>query len=64
MKITLIEPESIAAELGLQVGDDLLEVNGRKVLDAIDYRFQEGDPVVSLKIARDKGRYNLRHREG
>ncbi len=53
MKITLVEPESIAEELGLQVGDDLLEINGRKILDAIDYRFHESDPVVSLKIARN-----------
>ena len=54
MKIALVEPKSIAKELGLQVGDDLLEINGRKVLDAIDYRFHESDPVVSLKIARNK----------
>lgn len=54
MKITMVEPESIAADLGLREGDDLLEVNGRKVLDAIDYRFHEEEPELILKIARDR----------
>ncbi|MEW6510208.1 MAG: DUF512 domain-containing protein [Bacteroidota bacterium] len=53
MKITLVEPASIADELGIRVGDELLEVNGRKVLDHIDYRFHESDPELSLKVARD-----------
>ena len=53
MKITIVEPESIADELGIQVGDELLELNGKKVLDAIDFRFNESDEELSLKIARD-----------
>jgi putative radical SAM enzyme (TIGR03279 family) len=52
VKITLVEPESIAAEIGLRPGDDLLEVNGRKILDSIDYRFHEHDEEISLKVAR------------
>jgi S1-C subfamily serine protease len=43
MKITVVEPESIAEELGLLPGDELLEINGKRVLDNIDYRFQEGE---------------------
>jgi len=52
MKITVVEPESIASELGIAVGDDLLEINGQRVRDGIDLRFFENDPEVSLKIAR------------
>jgi putative radical SAM enzyme (TIGR03279 family) len=52
MKITVVEPESIAEDLGLLPGDELLEINGKRVLDNIDYRFQEGDPALSLKVAR------------
>jgi putative radical SAM enzyme (TIGR03279 family) len=52
MKITRVEPQSIAEELGIQPGDRLLEMNGRRVTDAIDYRFYEGDRELSLKIAR------------
>ncbi|MFN0158173.1 MAG: DUF512 domain-containing protein [Bacteroidota bacterium] len=53
MKIITIEPGSIAEEIGLQPGDELLEVNGKKVFDAIDFRFHENDEDISLKIARD-----------
>jgi putative radical SAM enzyme (TIGR03279 family) len=52
VKITLVEPESIAEEIGLQPGDDLLEMNGRKILDSIDFRFHEQDEEITLKVAR------------
>lgn len=54
MKITLVEPESIAAELGIQAGDELLEINGRRPLDQIDFRFHEDGGQVSLKVAHGK----------
>ena len=52
MKIIAIEPESIASELGLQPGDELLEINGERVRDHLDFRFHEGDENLTLKIAR------------
>ncbi|MBM2840979.1 MAG: putative radical enzyme, family [Bacteroidetes bacterium] len=51
MKISLVEPGSIAEELGIQAGDELLEINGKRVLDAIDYRFHENGPDISLKVS-------------
>lgn len=53
MKITSVEPGSIADELGFLPGDELLEVNGRKVADQIDLRFHEGDETISVKVARN-----------
>lgn len=53
MKITTVEPHSIAEELGIQPGDELLEINGKRVADAIDYRFYESDPEISVKIVRN-----------
>ena len=50
MKIVAVHPESIAQELGLAVGDELLEMNSQRVQDNIDYRFLEGEPEVSLKV--------------
>jgi putative radical SAM enzyme (TIGR03279 family) len=51
MKITFVEPESIAEELGIKSGDELLEVNGHRVRDIIDYRFYESDTRICLKVA-------------
>ena len=53
MRITAVEHAGIARELGIREGDELLEVNGRRVLDSIDYRFQESDPRLTIKVARD-----------
>jgi putative radical SAM enzyme (TIGR03279 family) len=53
VKITNVEPNSIAEELGFEPGDELLEINGKRVADAIDYRFYENDEDISVKIARN-----------
>lgn len=49
MRIESVEPGSIAEELGLVAGDELLEINGKRVADAIDYRFFENDAEISIK---------------
>lgn len=51
MKITAIEPGSIASTLGIVPGDEILEINGQRVQDGIDLRFHESDEELSLKIA-------------
>jgi putative radical SAM enzyme (TIGR03279 family) len=53
MKIVGIVGGSIAVEAGLLAGDELLEINGQRVQDNLDLRFYEGDPELSLKIARN-----------
>ena len=53
MKITAVEPASIAQDLGIRPGDELLEINSRRVNDSIDLRYHEGDQAISIKIARD-----------
>jgi putative radical SAM enzyme (TIGR03279 family) len=53
MRITAVDGSGIAGELGIREGDELLEVNGKRVLDSIDYRFHEGDSRLTLKVARD-----------
>ena len=37
--IIAVEPESLAAQAGLQAGDRLLEINGEPVLDQLSYQF-------------------------
>lgn len=52
MKIIAVEPQSIADDLGIRPGDELLEINNRRVNDSIDLRFHEDEPDISVKIAR------------
>ena len=52
MKIASVESSSIAAELGIRAGDELLEIHGERLRDHLDLRFHEGDPDLTLKIAR------------
>jgi putative radical SAM enzyme (TIGR03279 family) len=53
MKIVAVEPESIAAELGITAGDEVLEINGERARDHLDFRFHEGDADLSIKVARN-----------
>ena len=59
MKIIEILPESLAENLELQVGDQLLRVNGQQVKDIIDYRFHFSDDTISITIWRDGERVKI-----
>lgn len=50
--IAQIEPGSLAEELGLQRGDAVLSVNGKRVMDTLDYRFHVTEPYVELTVLR------------
>ena len=51
--IAHVEPDSLAAELGLQPGDVLLSIDGKRVSDTLDYRFRISEPEVEVTIQRD-----------
>lgn len=48
--ISAIDPDSLAAEAGLQPGDQVLSVNGQPIRDPVDYRFQTTDDIVELEV--------------
>lgn len=48
--ITGVMPESIAAEVGFEVGDRLVSINGQQPRDLIDYRFLCADEVLALEV--------------
>lgn len=52
MIVKEIEPESIADEIGLQPGDELVSVNDQPIRDIIDYRFQTSDECLTLEVKR------------
>lgn len=54
-KITRVEADSIAAEIGFEAGDRLVSINGERPRDLIDYRFLCADEVLDLEVLDVKG---------
>ena len=59
MKIIDIQPDSLAEELGLRIGDQLLRINGEQVKDIIDYRFHFSTDTIEMVIWRDGTREKI-----
>jgi putative radical SAM enzyme (TIGR03279 family) len=51
-RITGIEPGSVAEDIGLQPGDDLLAINDNRVEDVIDVQYYSADEYLELLIRR------------
>ncbi|MGA9377474.1 MAG: PDZ domain-containing protein, partial [Phormidium sp.] len=54
--ITKVLPDSIAADIGFEVGDRLVSINGTKPRDLIDYKFLCADEVLELEVLDTKGK--------
>ncbi len=54
-RIGPIEPDGIAAELGVEAGDRLLTINGTAVQDIIDYLFLVADEYLEVEIEKPDG---------
>ncbi len=53
--IKYVEPDSIAEEIGLEPGDEILEINDIEIKDVLDYRFLINDEFITLKIKTKQG---------
>ena len=54
--ITEITPESLADELGLEINDRIVKVNGRNVRDYLDFRFQTaGETELDFLVKKQNG---------
>lgn len=54
-KIIGINPDSIAEEMEIEVGDILLSINGNKVNDIIDFQFYTQDDYIEVEIKKSNG---------
>ena len=54
--ITAVLPDSIAAEIGFEVGDRLVAINGQRPRDLIDYQFLCADEVLELEVLDSTGK--------
>ena len=56
IKIIEVEPDSLAAELDLEAGDRVWTINGRRVRDALDFKFlTAGEEDLTLEIVKADG---------
>lgn len=53
--ISKVLDNSIAKEVGIETGDQVLEINGCKILDVIDYRYNVVDSYIELLILKKSG---------
>lgn len=53
--IKAVYPDSIAAELEIEPGDALLEINGKKIGDVFDYRYMIKDEYIEVLIRKSDG---------
>ncbi len=53
--ITAVLPNSIAAEVGFEVGDRLVSINGQRPRDLIDYQFLCADEFLALEVLDNAG---------
>jgi putative radical SAM enzyme (TIGR03279 family) len=55
IRIAEILPETIAAELELEIGSRIIRINGEPVRDTIDFRFLEADGTLEVEIVSADG---------
>jgi putative radical SAM enzyme (TIGR03279 family) len=55
IRVTAVHPDTIAAELGLQPGTELLSVNGRELEDFLDWEFLTAEEEFLLHVRQPDG---------
>ena len=55
-KISGVIPDSIAAEVGFEIGDALVSINGSRPRDLIDYQFLCADEFLTLEVLDSHGK--------
>jgi putative radical SAM enzyme (TIGR03279 family) len=55
-KISSVIRDSIAAEVGFEVGDAIISINGTRPRDLIDYQFLCADEFLTLEVLDSKGK--------
>ena len=56
--VTMVEADSIAAELGIQPGDRILRINGVAPRDLIDYRILIGEEELRIEVLDMTGQHH------
>ncbi len=54
-RITRVIPDSIAAEIGFEVGDRIVSINGERPRDLIDYQYLCADEELAIEVLDARG---------
>jgi len=55
LKVAAVVPDSLARDLGLAPGDELLAINGRELVDFLDWEFLAADETFELHVRSASG---------
>ena len=53
--VSMVSPDSIAKELEIEAGDELISINGKKIQDVFDYHYLIHDESLVLKVKKADG---------
>ena len=53
--ISGVKPDSIAMELELEPGDELISINGKEIEDVFDYQFLTEDEYLLVVVRKNNG---------
>ncbi len=53
--VATLSADSIAKEVGIEVGDRITSMNGREIKDILDYRFLVGEETLLMEVVKPNG---------
>lgn len=54
-KVKLTQPDSIAADCGIEPGDCILKINGNELKDILDFKYYTGDDYYVVEVKKADG---------
>ena len=55
VRVARVQPDTVAAELGIVPGTEILSVNGRAIADFLDWEFLSAEDEVSVEVKQPDG---------
>lgn len=53
--VTTVYPDSIAEEAGIEIGDQIISINGNKFYDILEYRYLVSENEITVEVLKKNG---------